>query len=262
MKISKLSLSAALMLGLTACGTATVMRPDNISNVSTPPTSIARLDQTVVVKQGDTLYAISRRTGVTPQDLAIWNKLPSSSTIYPGQVLRLYPQDTATSHASTPTPDITPRPTPSNPSPTTVNIAPTSSGFNWSWPADGTVISNFVAGETTKQGMSINGNNDQPIRAAANGTVVYSGSALVGYGELIIIKHNEQWISAYGHNRKRLVNEGQTVKVNQPIAEMGRMLYFEIRHNGKPVDPLMYLPKKPDAARHVKETSANTNDSG
>ncbi len=91
--------------------------------------------------------------------------------------------------------------------------------------------------------MSINGNNGQTIRAAANGTVVYSGSALIGYGELIIIKHNEQWISAYGHNRKRLVNEGQTVKANQPIAEMGRMLYFEIRYNGKPVDPLVYLPR-------------------
>lgn len=67
--------------------------------------------------------------------------------------------------------------------------------------------------------------------------------ALIGYGELIIIKHNEQWISAYGHNRKRLVNEGQTVKANQPIAEMGRVLYFEIRYNGKPVDPLVYLPR-------------------
>ncbi|HHW4681249.1 MAG TPA: peptidoglycan DD-metalloendopeptidase family protein, partial [Xylella taiwanensis] len=224
--------------------------------------SIVKPDQTVVVKQGDTLYAISRRTGVTPQDLATWNRLPSSNTIYPGQVLRLYPQDTAVSSARPPTQAIRPQPTNSGPSPTTVSTAPPSSSFNWSWPADGTVVSHFAIGETTKQGVTINGNNGQAIRAAANGMVVYSGSALVGYGELIIIKHNDQWISAYGHNRKRLVNEGQTVKANQQIAEMGRMLYFEIRYNGKPVDPLLYLPKKSDTTRNSKETSANTNGSG
>ncbi|RBG32399.1 hypothetical protein BRM61_11395, partial [Xanthomonas oryzae pv. oryzae] len=88
------------------------------------------------------------------------------------------------------------------------------------------------------------------VRAAADGVVVYSGAGLVGYGELIIIKHNDQWLSAYGHNRKRLLNEGQSVKAGQQIAEMGRsgasrdMLHFEIRYNGKPVDPLLYLPKK------------------
>lgn len=206
------------------------------------PTHHRQTQQTVVVKQGDTLYAISRRTGVAPQDLAAWNRLTASKTIYPDQVLRLYPEDATAS--PTPTQPVTSRPTPSNPSPTTTTTAPANSGFNWFWPTEGAVVSNFVAGQTTKQGVSINGNNGQTIRAAANGTVVYSGSALIGYGELIIIKHNEQWISAYGHNRKRLVNEGQTVKANQPIAEMGRVLYFEIRYNGKPVDPLVYLPKK------------------
>ncbi|WP_058569626.1 peptidoglycan DD-metalloendopeptidase family protein [Xylella fastidiosa] len=238
MEISKLLLSTALALALTACSTATTVRPNNTSN----PRTTAKSNQTVVVKQGDTLYAISRRTGVAPQDLAAWNRLTASKTIYPGQVLRLYPEDATAS--PTPTQPITSRPTPSNPSPTTTSTAPANSGFNWFWPTEGAVVSNFVAGQTTKQGVSINGNNGQTIRAAANGTVVYSGSALIGYGELIIIKHNEQWISAYGHNRKRLVNEGQTVKANQPIAEMGRMLYFEIRYNGKPVDPLVYLPKK------------------
>ncbi len=238
MEISKLLLSTALALALTACSTATTVRPNNTSN----PRTTAKPNQTVVVKQGDTLYAISRRTGVAPQDLAAWNRLTASKTIYPGQVLRLYPEDATAS--PTPTQPVTSRPTPSNPSPTTTTTAPANSGFNWFWPTEGAVVSNFVAGQTTKQGVSINGNNGQTIRAAANGTVVYSGSALIGYGELIIIKHNEQWISAYGHNRKRLVNEGQTVKANQPIAEMGRVLYFEIRYNGKPVDPLVYLPKK------------------
>jgi lipoprotein NlpD len=88
------------------------------------------------------------------------------------------------------------------------------------------------------------------VRAAADGVVVYSGSGLVGYGELVIVKHNDAWLSAYGHNRSRLVNEGQQVKAGQQIAEMGHsgaardMLHFEIRYNGKPVDPLSYLPKR------------------
>ncbi|HBK46461.1 MAG TPA: hypothetical protein DDZ67_08510, partial [Xanthomonadaceae bacterium] len=89
---------------------------------------------------------------------------------------------------------------------------PASSGFSWRWPADGVIVGNFVAGETTKQGVDIAGANGQAVRAAADGVVVYSGAGLVGYGELIIVKHNEQWLSAYGHNRKRLVNEGQSVK--------------------------------------------------
>ena len=123
-------------------------------------------------------------------------------------------------------------------------------GIAWRWPASGQVISRFVAGEPTKQGIGIAGNVGQAVVAVADGEVVYSGSGLVGYGELIIVKHNDQWLSAYGHNRARLVNEGQLVKAGQQIAEMGHsgaardMLHFEIRYNGKPVDPLSYLPAR------------------
>jgi len=112
------------------------------------------------------------------------------------------------------------------------------------------LLARFAAGEPTRQGIDIGGTAGAAVRAAADGVVVYSGSGLVGYGELIIIKHNEQWLSAYGHNRKRLVSEGQSVKAGQQIAEMGRTgtdrdkLHFEIRYNGKPVDPLLYLPKR------------------
>ena len=108
----------------------------------------------------------------------------------------------------------------------------------------------FVGADVTKQGVDIAGSSGQPVRATAQGVVVYSGAGLVGFGELIIIKHSDQWLSAYGHNRKRLVNEGQSVKAGEQIAEMGRtgtsrdMLHFEIRYNGKPVDPLLYLPPK------------------
>ncbi|MEE7561419.1 peptidoglycan DD-metalloendopeptidase family protein, partial [Xanthomonas sp. Kuri4-2] len=204
--------------------------------------------RTVTVQRGDTLYAISRRTNILPQDLAAWNGLSAPNTIYPGQTLRLYPPGArgAGTPARSPIAGSVPGPM----RPTTPAPAPVSSGFSWRWPADGPVVGSFVAGETTKQGVDIAGASGQAVRAAADGVVVYSGAGLVGYGELVIIKHNEQWLSAYGHNRKRLVNEGQSVKAGQQIAEMGRsgaqrdMLHFEIRYNGKPVDPMLYLPRK------------------
>ena len=114
----------------------------------------------------------------------------------------------------------------------------------------GQVIGNYVAGDQTQQGIDIAGNAGQPVLAAADGVVVYSGSGLVGYGELIIIKHSNEWLSAYAHNRRRLVAEGTQVKAGQQIAELGRsgairdMLHFEIRRNGKPVDPINYLPAR------------------
>ncbi len=120
----------------------------------------------------------------------------------------------------------------------------------WRWPSEGTVIARYVQGDPTQQGINIGGKSGQPVRASSDGTVVYSGAGLVGYGELIIIKHNNEWLSAYAHNRRRLVAEGTKVKAGDVIAEMGRtgtmrdMLHFEIRRNGKPVDPLLYLPKQ------------------
>jgi len=120
---------------------------------------------------------------------------------------------------------------------------------NWRWPTQGQIIGRYVAGDQTQQGINIAGNAGQPVQAAADGIVVYSGAGLVGYGELIIIKHSDEWLSAYAHNRKRLVAEGARVRAGDTIAEMGRtgairdMLHFEIRRNGKPVDPLAWLPK-------------------
>ena len=128
-------------------------------------------------------------------------------------------------------------------------IAP-AGGFGWHWPAKGALLERFMAGDATKQGIDIAGSAGDPVLAAGDGVVVYSGSGLVGYGELIIIKHSDEWLSAYGHNRKRLVQEGQRVRAGQPIAEMGSSgaprdeLHFEIRRNGRPVDPLQYLPAR------------------
>ncbi|MCD9088771.1 peptidoglycan DD-metalloendopeptidase family protein [Stenotrophomonas sp. SY1] len=242
---------AAVMLvvaALAGCGTATVVKPSGGSgSSSTPRTSVAKPGQTAVVRRGDTLFGLARTHNITPRDLAAWNGLSEPYTIYPGQSLRLYPGgSTATTTRPATGGTTAARPTPA-PAPT---ATPVNSGINWRWPADGALVGRFVAGETTKQGVDIAGSSGQAVRAAGPGVVVYSGAGLVGYGELIIIKHNDQWLSAYGHNRKRLVNEGQSVKAGDQIAEMGRtgtsrdMLHFEIRYNGKPVDPLIYLPRK------------------
>jgi len=120
----------------------------------------------------------------------------------------------------------------------------------WIWPTDGTVTSTFTAGDSSRQGVDIRGREGQSVLAAAAGEVVYSGNGLIGYGELIIIKHDETWLSAYGNNRRRKVTEGISVSAGQAIAEMGQgqgngdhaELHFEIRRKGKPVDPLRYLP--------------------
>ena len=128
--------------------------------------------------------------------------------------------------------------------------APIAGAPSWRWPTRGEIIGRYVSGDQTQQGINIAGKAGQAVTAAADGVVVYSGAGLVGYGELIIVKHSDEWLSAYAHNRRRLVAEGTKVKAGEAIAEMGRtgairdMLHFEIRRNGKPVDPLLFLPKQ------------------
>ncbi len=124
-------------------------------------------------------------------------------------------------------------------------------GITWQWPASGKILGGFQAGSGGDgAGVDIAGNVGDPVRAAASGTVVYSGNGLIGYGELIIIKHNDTYLSAYGHNSRRLVKEGDRVGAGQEIALMGASgaprveLHFEIRKDGKPVDPLGYLPSR------------------
>ncbi|WCE04176.1 peptidoglycan DD-metalloendopeptidase family protein [Pseudoxanthomonas sp. JBR18] len=209
------------------------------------PVSKPKYGQRVTVQRGQTLYRIATDNGIVPADLAAWNGIAPPYTIYPGQRLQLYPQGGAAAPAGM----TASRPPVATP-PSTPAAAPVKSDINWRWPADGQIVGRFVAGDAANQGVDIAGKGGDPVRATADGVVVYSGAGLVGYGELIIVKHSEAWLSAYGHNRKRLVNEGQNVKAGQQIAEMGRsgasrdMLHFEIRYNGKPVDPLSYLPPR------------------
>lgn len=135
------------------------------------------------------------------------------------------------------------------PAPAAAGVSRVVSGVQWRWPADGNVIGRFQSGDAIP-GIEIAGKSGDPVRAAADGVVVYSGNGLVGYGELVIIKHNDSFLSAYGHNRKRLVKEGQRVSMGQQIAEMGSTgttrneLGFQIRKDGNPVDPLGYLPPR------------------
>jgi lipoprotein NlpD len=148
-----------------------------------------------------------------------------------------------TTAAPPPRPVVAPPVTPPGPA---LNPGP----FEWRWPAQGQIVGRYVAGDQTRQGIDIAGKSGQDVQAAADGVVVYSGAGLVGYGELIIVKHSEEWLSAYAHNERRLVNEGARVSAGQVIARMGHtgaprdMLHFEIRRNGKPVDPLALLPRR------------------
>ena len=119
----------------------------------------------------------------------------------------------------------------------------------WGWPVKGRIVSSFKAGDPLRKGIKIAGRSGKSILAAESGKVVYSGSGLIGYGRLIIVKHNDNYLSAYGHNRKILVKEGDRVTKGKKIAEMGTansgdpMLHFEIRRDGRPVDPIRLLPR-------------------
>lgn len=259
-KTTRIFVLTIAALWLAACSSTVVRTPSR--SAPRPVVSQPKYGATTVVQRGDNLYRIAVNNGITPLDLALWNNVDPPYTIYPGQRLRLYPQDrraapppvrsaatTTTRPPTTATRPVAGTAAPARPVARPVP-PPAADGFDWRWPADGTVIGTYAAGNATRQGIDIAGKEGQSVRAAADGVVVYSGAGLVGYGELVIIKHSESWLSAYGHNRRRLVNEGQSVKAGQQIAEMGHsgasrdMLHFEIRYNGKPVDPQEYLPKK------------------
>ena len=192
-----------------------------------------------VVQPGESLYTIAWRYRLDYQDLARWNDLGNPDLIYVGQRLSLRAAGaTRPAQASSRVPQ--PRPLPPAP-----NLAPPT----WQWPAQGELVRAFGADSGLGNGIGIGGSVGQAIRAAAAGRVVYSGSGLIGYGQLLIIKHNDTYLSAYGHNNRLIVGQGDSVERGQTIAEMGigperqPQLHFEIRRNGSPVDPLDHLPR-------------------
>ncbi len=227
-----------------------------------------------IVRRGDTLWSIAFRFGWDWRDLARVNGIQPPHVIYPGQRIRFsggatrtaaatpqpVPKPSSSPAPSTPVvvanpvprqPVITTQPKPVVSQPARTPVTPvTRSASGWAWPANGTIIGRFSSNGSLNKGIDIAGELGQPVLAASDGTVVYAGSGLRGYGELVIIKHSDTYVSAYGHNRRLLVREGQQVKAGQSIAEMGSTgtdrvkLHFEIRRQGKPVDPLQYLPRR------------------
>lgn len=215
------------------------------------------------VQSGDTLYAIAFSNGLDYRKLAGWNNLQAPYLIYPGQDMRLTPGEassTVKDRKPEPAPvkqtasasAAKPRAKPSSKKPEADRPASTvrAGSGNWQWPVNGRIIRGFLPSDPSRNGIDIAGREGEPIKASAEGEVVYSGNGLIGYGELIIIKHNETWLSAYANNSSRLVSEGDRVRAGQEIAKLGRndrdeqVLHFEIRANGKPVNPLDQLPKR------------------
>lgn len=266
-----LFLIASLLLSgaMSGCNTQ-ALHQDDIYN---PPVYWGRH----IVRQGETLYGIAWTYGRDYRELGSANGISAPWTIRAGQVLRLDRRGTVTttrssvpsakvSRPSSNTSSRAPAPRSSAPAAVTARkpvvtrksdtSAPlaartqTVAGIPWRWPHSGTVIAGYSASGKVNKGVDIAGKAGDAVRAAADGSVVYAGNGLLGYGNLIIVNHNEHYLSAYAHNRKILVSEGEGVKAGQVIAELGGsgserpMLHFEIRKNGNPVDPIHYLPSR------------------
>ena len=218
------------------------------------------------VKSGDTLIRIGMDNGQSWRDIARWNNIENPNLIETGQVLRVTPPEetgvvirpvSSTNVVTSPAPasntaSVRPPASAANPpnaSTPANNLANTDSAeetVSFQWPTRGNVLAGFD--EVKNKGIDIAGKAGDPVLAAADGKVVYAGSGLRGYGNLVILKHNNTYLTAYAHNQSLLVKEDQAIKRGQKIAEMGNSdadqvkLHFEIRRQGKPVDPAKYLP--------------------
>jgi lipoprotein NlpD len=219
---------------------------------------------TYTVKPGDTLMRIALESGQAWRDIARWNGMDNPNVIEVGQVLRVMPPAGETAVATKPVtpPKIETKPLDANskpPAPAASGVPPASvapavpakdndDDVQWSWPAAGPVATPFD--ESRNKGLAITGKAGDPVYAAADGRVVYAGSGLRGYGNLVIVKHNATYLTAYAHNQTLLVKEDQVVRKGQKIAEMGSsdadrvQLHFEVRRQGKPVDPTKLLPAR------------------
>lgn len=206
------------------------------------------------VQPGDTLSGIARSNGQSNRDLIAWNNLTDPNHIEVNQLLRISatPGSGAAMSASAPMAAPAPAPVGAAPAVASTNspaqpVTPAATGpVAFSWPARGPLLGRFD--DTHNKGIDIGGTPGAPVRAAADGRVVYAGNGLRGYGNLIIVKSDATFLTAYAHNRDLKVKEGDSVTKGQEIAEMGNsdsdrvMLHFEVRRDGKPVDPLRYLP--------------------
>ena len=259
-KFSGVCLLLILLGGIPACSTVKApvsarQGPEKQEVTVTSPDSARQTSKGArhTVSKGETLYSIAWRYGHDYKSLAAWNRIKHPFTIYPGQVIKLTPALKSRAQQPPPVTDKRSRkpdrPTRDTTSPKKTAAIPAAlaADIRWQWPARGKLLEPSTL--TAKKGISIGGRRGQKVVAAATGKVVYSGSGLRGYGNLIIIKHNDTYLSAYAHNRDLVVKEGETVKAGQQISTMGvdgkgaPVLHFEIRKNGQPVDPLGQLPR-------------------
>lgn len=276
--IFRLKTAISVLMGalLVGCGSSEVNRAPVVNlRVQAP-----RTQGCITVRSGETLFTVASRNGVEAQTLALINGIKPPYRIYPGQ--KLYFSTKTITANKNPKPSVPiivtqNRSTQKRPTQTIIKNRPSSltlqskiasltsqpkvtslqkpsiggaaSTFAWQWPIRGPMLRAFHHDGKGK-GIDIGGSLGSPVKAAAKGVVVYSGNALKGYGNLIIIKHNEDFLSAYAHNRELKVKEGERVNLGQEIATMGKTgveqvkMHFEIRYKGKPVDPLRYLPKR------------------
>lgn len=271
----------APVIDLSASGNS--KNADKYANRDNRNRKLIRLEkQTHLVKPGDTLFSIAWRYSLDYKSLAKVNHL-KAYRIYPGQQLKLTPENKnnervfssesllaainkeilnkpvkaskQTKTERTANHKVTSKKKPKSRSSRVANHRKLnkknahSSIKHWIWPVNGKIINHFSTRSNQNKGLDIAGKIGTPVRATAKGKVVYSGSGLRGYGRLVIIKHNDNYLSAYAHNKKIHVEENEFVKAGQRIADLGssgsdrEKLHFEIRYKGKPVDPLNYLPK-------------------
>ncbi|MDB5744485.1 MAG: LysM peptidoglycan-binding protein [Polaromonas sp.] len=264
------ALTAALLLAVGCSSRSLTNAPveDRGAGMSRPPVEAVKVlpgaenagkPGYYTVKPGDTMIRIGLENGQNWRDIARWNSLENPNLIEVGQVLRVIAPATESSQVVTrpvtpgavATAPVQPatgvRPGAAPPAPV-ISSSGSDEDVGWIWPAQGPLVAGFD--EAKNKGLDISGKAGDAVVASADGRVVYSGAGLRGYGNLIILKHNNTFLTAYAHNKTLLVKEDQTVKRGQKIAEMGNSdaekvkLHFEIRRQGKPVDPAKYLPPR------------------
>lgn len=254
------ALSLAILAGCASKGT----RAPVVDMTGGQPASPVAPGGTYVVKPGDTLYKIARANNVDIENVKRWNNLSDPNQISVGQVLKMsgsaggaqtapvggakpQPRPLDQPETTTPPPETTATPAPAPVETKPATRAADAGVINWAWPANGQIVQGF---NSSSKGIDISGALGDPITAAADGLVKYSGNGVRGLGNLIIVEHQNGFITAYAHNRALLVKTGQTVKRGAKIAELGQSdttsprLHFEIRRQGTPVDPMQYLPAK------------------
>ena len=237
--------------------TSSAPAPNRVDPATLPGAENAGKPGYYTVKPGETLMRISSDHGQNWKDIARWSNLENPNVIEVGQVLRVVPPTSATASAAPVAPAVagaattaaaTPAPAPAPTAAPAEAPAASDSNLGFIWPSSGTVIAGFD--DSRNKGLDIGGKAGDPVMAAADGRVIYSGAGLRGYGNLILIKHNNTYLTAYAHNQTLLVKDDQVVKKGQKIAEMGSSdadrvkLHFEVRRQGKPVDPSRYLPSR------------------